>query len=71
MALSCAWFLLCTLVSVSAADSPMSAPGADSRIANAGAVNAACPDHAMPPRDPHENPRSTGVVVRYGEFRRT
>ena len=38
-------------------------------LANAGAMNAACPDHATAPRDPHENPRSTGVVVRYGEFR--
>ena len=31
MAVSCAWFLLCALVSVSAADSPMSASGAGSR----------------------------------------
>ena len=23
----------------------------------------------MPPRDPYENPRSTGIVVRYGKFR--
>jgi beta-lactamase superfamily II metal-dependent hydrolase len=38
-------------------------------LVNAGAVNATCPDHATSPRDPHENPRSTGVVVRYGEFR--
>jgi len=35
----------------------------------AGATNAACPDHAMPPRDPYENPRSTGVLVRFGQFR--
>jgi beta-lactamase superfamily II metal-dependent hydrolase len=38
-------------------------------VAKAGAVNPACLDHATAPRDPHENPRSTGVVVRYGEFR--
>jgi beta-lactamase superfamily II metal-dependent hydrolase len=38
-------------------------------LANAGAPNAACPDHASLPRDVHENPRSTGVVVRYGAFR--
>lgn len=38
-------------------------------LAHAGAANAACPDHASAPRDPYENPRSTGVVVRYGEFR--
>jgi len=49
---------------VSSAGSTLKAP-----LAHAGAVNAACPDHATPPRDPHENPRSTGVVVRYGEFR--
>jgi len=49
---------------VSSAGATLAAP-----LANAGAVNAACPDHAMPPRDPNENPRSTGVVVRYGEFR--
>ena len=38
-------------------------------LANAGATNASCPDHASVPRDSYENPRSTGVVVRYGEFR--
>jgi competence protein ComEC len=38
-------------------------------LANSGAMNATCPDQATSPRDPHENPRSTGVVVRYGEFR--
>jgi competence protein ComEC len=38
-------------------------------VMNAGATNAACPDHATPPRDLYENPRSTGVLVRYGEFR--
>jgi competence protein ComEC len=38
-------------------------------LAKGGAMNAACPDHATTPRDLHENPRSTGVVVRYGKFR--
>src|SRR5215831_1249710 len=38
-------------------------------LASAGAVNASCPDHASAPRDSYENPRSTGVVVRYGQFR--
>lgn len=38
-------------------------------VANAGATNAACPEQATSPRDQYENPRSTGVVVRYGEFR--
>src|SRR6516164_6476727 len=38
-------------------------------LAHAGATNASCPDHAAAPRDSYENPRSTGVVVRYGEFR--
>jgi beta-lactamase superfamily II metal-dependent hydrolase len=38
-------------------------------LANAGATNATCPERATSPRDPYENPRSTAVVVRYGEFR--
>ena len=38
-------------------------------LAHAGALNASCPGHASAPRDSYENPRSTGVVVRYGEFR--
>jgi beta-lactamase superfamily II metal-dependent hydrolase len=37
--------------------------------AGAGVENAACPEHARPPIDPDENPRSTGVLVRFGEFR--
>jgi beta-lactamase superfamily II metal-dependent hydrolase len=41
----------------------------EAALANAGAANAACPKQATPPRDQYENPRSTGVVVRYGEFR--
>jgi beta-lactamase superfamily II metal-dependent hydrolase len=38
-------------------------------LANAGATNTACPERATTPRDLYENPRSTGVVVRYGKFR--
>jgi competence protein ComEC len=38
-------------------------------LAGAGAPNPDCPDHATSPRDPHENPRSTGIVLRYGKFR--
>ncbi|HYB65478.1 MAG TPA: MBL fold metallo-hydrolase [Steroidobacteraceae bacterium] len=35
----------------------------------AGARNPLCQDQAGAPRDPYENPRSTGVVIRYGRFR--
>jgi competence protein ComEC len=38
-------------------------------LPRAGRRNEACPDGAPPPRDPNENPRSTGVVIRYGKFR--
>ena len=38
-------------------------------LMGAGAVNASCPDHATAPRDSYENPRSTGVLIRYGKFR--
>jgi hypothetical protein len=38
-------------------------------MANAGGTNPICQDHAVPPGDPYENPRSTGVVIRYGQFR--
>jgi competence protein ComEC len=34
-----------------------------------GATNTACRKEATPPRDPYENPRSTGILVRYGKFR--
>jgi competence protein ComEC len=51
-------------VVVSAAGATLSVP-----LPNAGAANTACQDHATPPRDPYENPRSTGIVVRYGQFR--
>jgi hypothetical protein len=37
-------------------------------LPGAGAPNAACQKQAMPPQDPDENPRSTGVLVRYGKF---
>jgi competence protein ComEC len=38
-------------------------------LANSGAMNATCPAQATSPRDPYENPRSTGLVIRYGRFR--
>jgi len=38
-------------------------------LPNAGAANAACRAQANPPGDVHENPRSTGVIIRYGKFR--
>jgi competence protein ComEC len=49
---------------VSSAGSTLAAP-----LPNAGATNSACPVHAIPARDPYENPRSTGIVIRYGRFR--
>jgi competence protein ComEC len=52
------------VVVVSSAGSTLAEP-----LPNAGAINTACPDHGSPPRDPYENPRSTGVVIRYGKFR--
>jgi beta-lactamase superfamily II metal-dependent hydrolase len=52
------------VVVVSSAGSTLAKP-----LPNAGATNASCPDHAIPARDPYENPRSTGIVVRYGKFR--
>jgi competence protein ComEC len=38
-------------------------------LPGAGEANPTCPKHALPPVDPDENPRSTGVLVRYGKFR--
>jgi beta-lactamase superfamily II metal-dependent hydrolase len=38
-------------------------------LPGAGARNPQCPEHATAPRDPYENPRSTGVLIRYGAFR--
>jgi competence protein ComEC len=52
------------VVVVSSAGSTLTEP-----LSHAGAINAACPDHGIPSRDPYENPRSTGIVVRFGKFR--
>jgi competence protein ComEC len=52
------------VVVVSSAGSTLSGP-----LPNAGATNTACQNRATPPRDPYENPRSTGIAVRYGKFR--
>jgi competence protein ComEC len=49
---------------VSSAGSTLSEP-----LPGAGATNAACPVSGTPATDPYENPRSTGIVVRYGKFR--
>jgi beta-lactamase superfamily II metal-dependent hydrolase len=38
-------------------------------MSHSGEPNPVCRDHAEPPRDTLENPRSTGIVVRYGQFR--
>ncbi len=34
-----------------------------------GAGNAGCQEHVTPSLDPYENPRSNGVVIRFGKFR--
>ena len=49
---------------VSSGGATLSAP-----LPGAGATNSTCQNHAMPAGDPDENPRSTGVLVRYGKFR--
>jgi competence protein ComEC len=49
---------------VSSAGSTLAGP-----LPSAGANNAACQQQATAARDPYENPRSTGVVIRYGKFR--
>jgi competence protein ComEC len=49
---------------VSAAGATLAAP-----LSGAGAANAACPERPIAAGDPDENPRSTGVLVRYGKFR--
>jgi beta-lactamase superfamily II metal-dependent hydrolase len=51
-------------VVVSSAASTITKP-----LAGAGAVNAACTGSAPAAGDPYENPRSTGILVRYGKFR--
>jgi competence protein ComEC len=38
-------------------------------LPRAGEKNPVCQDRATAPRDPYENPRSTGVVIRFGKFR--
>jgi len=38
-------------------------------LAGGGGKNRVCRDRATPPGDPYENPRSTGLVIRYGKFR--
>jgi competence protein ComEC len=38
-------------------------------LPGAGKINSACRSAALPPGDPMENPRSTGVVVEFGRFR--
>jgi beta-lactamase superfamily II metal-dependent hydrolase len=48
---------------VSSARATLSAP-----LPGAGAASPACRKQAMPALDPDENPRSTGVLVRYGKF---
>lgn len=49
---------------VSSAGATLAAP-----LPGAGERNPRCADRATPPRDPYENPRSTGLVIRYGKFR--
>ena len=49
---------------VSSAGSTLAAP-----LPGAGGRNPLCAAQATAPRDPYENPRSTGVVIRYGAFR--
>lgn len=49
---------------VSSAGATLAAP-----LPGAGERNPRCADRAPPPGDPYENPRSTGLVIRYGKFR--
>jgi competence protein ComEC len=49
---------------VSSAGATLSQP-----LPGAGGSNALCPAQAPAARDPYENPRSTGVLIRYGRFR--
>jgi beta-lactamase superfamily II metal-dependent hydrolase len=41
----------------------------ESPIAGAGAANSACDRPPLPPSEKLENPRSTGILLRFGEFR--
>jgi competence protein ComEC len=52
------------VIVVSSAGSTLAEP-----LPGAGAINTACPESGTPAADPLENPRSTGIVVRYGHFR--
>jgi beta-lactamase superfamily II metal-dependent hydrolase len=52
------------IVVVSSAGSTLSAP-----LPGAGSTNTACPVSGPPATDPYENPRSTGILLRYGKFR--
>jgi|SRR5215471_1042473 len=38
-------------------------------LAGAGGANTACGTSALPPDEPNENPRSTGVLLTFGKFR--
>jgi competence protein ComEC len=49
---------------VSSAGATLAAP-----LPGAGGKNPLCQEHATAPGDPYENPRSTGLVIRYGKFR--
>lgn len=49
---------------VSSAGSTLASP-----LAGAGAINASCGRTLLAASEPYENPRSTGVLIRYGEFR--
>jgi competence protein ComEC len=51
-------------VFVSTAGSTITKP-----FAGAGESNSACGKSALPAGDPYENPRSTGILVRFGKFR--
>ena len=49
---------------VSAFGSSLSAP-----LAGATGANPACGQSGLPAQEPHENPRSTGVIIQFGKFR--
>lgn len=49
---------------VSAAGATLTKPLPESR-----GINASCQQQATPAQDPYENPRSNGVVIRFGKFR--
>jgi beta-lactamase superfamily II metal-dependent hydrolase len=41
----------------------------DSPVDGAGAANPSCNRPVLPPSEPRENPRSVGILLRFGEFR--